>query len=31
LGTLKDYPQRQAVGSFSLDKVLKNIENASKN
>ena len=31
LGTFKDYPQRQAVGSFSLDKVLKNIENASKN
>lgn len=31
LMTFKDYPQRQEVGSFSLDKVLLNIQNASKN
>lgn len=31
LGTFKEYPQRQAVGSFSLDKVLEQMESAKRN
>ncbi|GAB1308726.1 arylsulfatase [Urechidicola sp. KH5] len=31
LATFKDYPQRQAVGSFSLDKVLEQMESAKRN
>jgi len=31
LMTFKDYPQRQAVGSFSLDKVLEQIQSSQKN
>ncbi len=31
LMTFQDYPQRQAVGSFSLDKVLDQIQDAKKN
>lgn len=29
--TFKDYPQRQSVGSFSLDKVLEQIQASQKN
>jgi arylsulfatase A-like enzyme len=31
LGTFKEYPQRQEVGSFSLDKVLTQMESARRN
>ena len=31
LGTFKDFPQRQKVGSFSLDKVLEQMEGAQRN
>jgi arylsulfatase len=31
LGTFKEYPQRQAVGSFSLDKVLEQMQSARRN
>ena len=31
LATFKEFPQRQAVGSFSLDKVLEAMTNAQKN
>jgi len=31
LSTFKDYPQRQKVGSFSLDRVLESINNVGKN
>ena len=31
LMTFKDYPQRQAVGSFSLDQVLEQIQSSQKN
>lgn len=29
--TFKDYPQRQPIGSFSLDQVLESIQNAKRN
>ncbi|MDA8595671.1 arylsulfatase [Flavobacteriaceae bacterium] len=31
LMTFKDYPQRQPIGSFSLDQVLESIQNAKRN
>jgi len=31
LMTFKDYPQRQPIGSFSLDKVMKTINEAKRN
>ena len=31
LATFQDYPQRQEVGSFSLDQVLEQMENAKRN
>lgn len=31
LGTFKEFPQRQKVGSFSLDKVLEQMESAKRN
>ncbi len=31
LGTFREYPQRQKVGSFSLDKVLEQMQNAKTN
>jgi len=31
LSTFKEFPQRQAVGSFSLDKVLEQMQDAKRN
>ena len=31
LATFQEYPQRQAVGSFSLDQVLEQMQKAQKN
>jgi len=31
LATFKEFPQRQKVGSFSLDRVLEQMEKAAKN
>ena len=31
LSTFKEYPQRQPIGSFSIDKVLKSINSAGQN
>jgi hypothetical protein len=31
LATLKEYPQRQKVGSFSLDQVLEQMQSAKRN
>jgi hypothetical protein len=31
LGTFKEYPQRQPIGSFSLDKVMESMKSAGNN